>query len=97
MSARDVRDDCVAAFESIIARADLAGQRSYHAMALELVAAAEGRGVRFTAPAHHEDPAADWRAPVEPGDTAAGLAAARSALGLPADTDEAANTNGAAQ
>jgi hypothetical protein len=86
MSARDVRDEILAAWENILDRHTALGS-STHAVVLELAAAAENRGVRLTAPTHRDDPAADWRAPVEPGDAAAGLAAARSALALPATDD----------
>jgi len=54
--------------------------------ALELLAAAEGRGIRFTAPAHLHDPDADWTRPVQATGPTGDWAAARAALNTPAET-----------
>lgn len=88
MPARSRRPEIIAAYEGILTRY---GAPDITVLALELVQAAEGRGIDFDRPALIDDPvAADWRPELQPapGNATAGLAALRQAAGLdPKDTE----------
>jgi hypothetical protein len=78
VTSRDVRDAVLDAWEDLL-RPHF-GNRDAHVLALQLAVAAEGRGVRFTAPARTDDPAADWTRPVQATPPTGDWAAARAAL-----------------
>lgn len=79
MSARDVRDAVLDVYARIL-RARGMTMNDADLTALELLAAAEGRGVKFTAAAHTDDPNADWTRPVEPAEPGGDYRAARARL-----------------
>lgn len=90
MTARDVRDAVLDVY-ALILRTRGMTRNDADLTALELLAAAEGRGVRFTALTHHDDPAADWTKPVHAAPPSDDWHAARAAL-TGAATTETENT-----
>lgn len=80
MTARDVREAVQDVYARILrARGMTANDADMTAM--ELLAAAEGRGVKFTAPTHLDDPNADWTTPVQPAEPGSAYRDARERLG----------------
>lgn len=78
MTARDVRDAVLGAWEDLL-RPHF-GIHDARVLANELAVIAEGHGVRLTAPTHLDDPNADWTRPVEPGAPGGDYRAARARL-----------------
>lgn len=80
VTARDVREAVQDAYARIL-RAHGMTRNDADLTAMELLAAAEGRGVRFTAPTHPDDPNADWTAPVQPAEPGSAYRDARARIG----------------
>lgn len=79
MTARGVREAVIHSWEDLL-RPHF-GNRDAAILALELAVRAEGHGVRFTAPAHPDDPDADWTTPVQPAEPGDAYRDARERLG----------------
>jgi len=80
VSTRDVRDQVVAGFETVLDEEPGVARSRVHYLALKLAAIVEAHGVRLARPAHLHDPVADWRNKPTAGDPQAGANQVRAAL-----------------